>query len=95
MSPANKEIECATVGGMADNNIGGGEGRGIANTTRCRLIFFNFTTSVQTQIILYISGVRSNTLAEFEANRANGFRANPETDRQKDGKTDGQRFAEL
>ena len=36
MSPANKAIECATVGGMADNNIGGGEG--IANTTRIRLI---------------------------------------------------------
>ena len=32
--------------------------------------------------------VRSNTLAEFEANRANGFRANRVSDRQKDGKTD-------
>ena len=32
--------------------------------------------------------VRGNTLVEFEANRANGFRANRETDRNTDRQTD-------
>ena len=48
MSPANKALECATVVGMADNNIGG---VGIANTEKS----FN-SILLQTQIKVHIDG---------------------------------------
>ena len=72
---------------MADNNIGGGEG--IANTTRSRLIleFDHIRTNSNHTAHRRVQG---NTLAEFEANRANGFRANRVTDRQTDRRTERQ-----
>ena len=85
MSPANKAIECATVGGIAENNSGSGEG--IANTTRSRLILEFDHIRTNSNHAAH-RRVRSNTLAKFEANRANGFRANRETERWKDRRTE-------
>ena len=80
MSPANKAIECATVGGIADNNIGGGEC--IANTTRSRLILEFDHIRTNSNHTAHCRG-RGKALAKFEANHANR-----ETDRQTERQTD-------
>ena len=92
MSPANKAIECATVGRIADNNI---SGEGTANNTQKSFNSIilphraNSNHTAHRRVELSLMRIVRTVFVQIER------QTDIQTERRTGGKTEGQRFAEL